>query len=101
MEGGDRAGYKQISRDVDAVVITSTMGATTMPWNPGAAYFEVISSEAAIALVTSDGISNSSLISSGTALPQGSIVGGGPITGITISGDSTGHKVMAYRRILL
>ena len=101
MDGGDRAGYKQISRNVDATLITSTMGNTTAPrpW----AYFEVVSSKAAIALVSAAGVTGSSLITSGTSFSMGAIIGGGAkgITDMGLSTDSTGHAVMAYEMVLL
>ena len=99
MDGGDRAGYKQISRNSQATVITSTMSGAvkTGDW----CGFEVISSQAAVALVQAVGITGSSLITSGRALPQGAYVGGAKITGIRLSVKSTGHKVIAYERILI
>ena len=104
--GLDRAGYKQIAKSVNAVIITSTMDAASCTADANGknwAGFEVISSEAAIALVTADGITNSSLLTSGAALLKGAYVGGGSggISVIKISTKSTGHKVMAYNRILL
>ena len=99
MDGGDRAGYKQISKNVDAIIITSTMSAavTTGDW----CGFEVLSSNAAIALVQATGIRNSSLLTSGRVLPQGMYVGGGKTTGLRLSAKSTGHKIIAYNRVLL
>ena len=99
MDGGDRAGYKQISKNTHATVITSTMSgaAKTGKWYG----FEVVSSEAAVALVQASGITGSSLISSGFALPRGAFVGGGLTTGIRLSANSTGHKVVAYEEVLL
>lgn len=99
MDGGDRAGYKQISKNVDAIIITSTMAGavTTGDW----CGFEVISSQAAVALVQASGISNSSLLTSARALLQGAYIGGGKTTGLRLSTKSTGHKIIAYNRILL
>lgn len=99
MDGGDRAGYKQISKNVDARVITSTMagGVTTGDWYG----FEVISSNAAVALVQASGITGSSLITSAYPLVQGVFVGGGKTTGLRLSTKSTGHKIIAYNRVLL
>lgn len=99
MDGGDRAGYKQISKNTHATVITSTMSGavTTGDWYG----FEVISSYAAVALVQASGITGSSKITSGKALPIGAFVGGGKTTGIRLSAKSTGHKVIAYQRVLL
>ena len=98
-DGLDRAGYKQVSKASQGTIITSTMsGAVTTGYWYG---FEVISSEAAVALVQASGITNSSLLTSGAALPQGSFVGGGLTTGIRLSADSTGHKVIAYEKVML
>jgi len=97
--GLDRAGYKQTSKNTNATVITSTMSGavTTGSWFG----FEVISSNAAIALVEASGIIGSSKLTSDFPLPTGSFVGGGLTTGIRLSADSTGHKVMAYQLVLL
>jgi len=104
--GLDRAGYIQIAKTAKAVLITSTkdgvsasaaFGVKNARW----AGFEVVSSNAAIALVTASNITGSSLITSGAALPLGSYIGGGDISVIKVSTDSTGHKVMAYERVLL
>jgi hypothetical protein len=99
MDGGDRAGYKQIARNVQATIITSTMSAavTTGDW----AGFEVISSYAAVAVVQASGITGASRLTSGRPLPLGSYVGGGKTTGLRLSVKSTGHKIIAYNRILL
>jgi hypothetical protein len=99
MDGGDRAGYKQISRNVDATIITSTMSGavTTGSWYG----FEVISSYAAVAAVNASGITNSSLLTSAYALPLGAFVGGGLTTGLRLSAKSTGHKIIAYKKVLL
>jgi len=99
MDGGDRAGYKQISKNTQATIITSTMsGAVTVGDWFG---FEVISSAANIAVVNASGITGSSLITSETSYPLGMWIGGGKTTGIRLSADSTGHKVIAYQRILI
>jgi len=99
MDGGDRAGYKQISKNVQARIITSTMSAAvvTGDW----CGFEVISSAAAIRTVVAAGITGSSLITSGTSYPLGTYFGGAKITGLRLSTKSTGHKLIAYDRILI
>ena len=99
MDGGDRAGYKQISKNTHATVITSTMSGAvcTGEW----CGFEVISSQANIALIQASGITGSSLITSGTSYALGTYFGGGITTGIRLSAKSTGHKVIAYQRALL
>jgi len=98
MDGGDFAGYKQISKNTKATVITSTMsGAVTTGYWYG---FEVISSKAAVALVQASGITGSSKLTSAFALSQGAFVGGGLTTGLRLSANSTGHKIMAYEKIL-
>lgn len=98
-DGLDRAGYKQVSKNTHATVITSTMSGavTTGSWYG----FEVLSSSANIALVEASGITGSSLISSGTTRQQGTWIGGGLTTGLRLSADSTGHQLIAYERILL
>lgn len=99
MDGGDRAGYKQISKNTDATIITSTMSGdvTTGHW----CGFEVLSSYANVALVQASGITGSSLITSGTSYEQGTYIGGGLTTGLRLSADSTGHIIVAYDRVLL
>ena len=97
MDGGDRAGYKLIARNTDCTLITSTMGAVTGDW----AGFQVISSAAAIAAIIAPSMTNYAKLTSGRALPLGSYVGAAQITSIKISTKSTGHKVIAYNRILL
>jgi len=99
MDGGDRAGYKQISKNVDAVIITSTMGAAsaTIAWGG----FEVISSAAAVTIITAPGITNSSLLTTAPTLPKGTFIGGGNITEVKLSANSTGHKIMAYEKVVL
>ena len=97
MDGGDRAGYKQIARNVDCTLITSTMGAVTGSW----AGFEVISSQAAISAIVAPSMTNYAKLTSGKALPQGAYVGAALITSIKLSTKSTGHKVIAYKRVLI
>ena len=99
MDGGDRAGYKQISKNTHATIITSTMSGdvTTGDW----CGFEVLSSGAAIAVVNASGITGSSLITSATTREQGMYIGGGKTTGLRLSADSTGHVIIAYERALL
>lgn len=103
MSGGtglDRAGYKQISKNVDAKVITSTMSgaAVTGDWF----CVEVLSSKANIATFTAAGITGSSLIgSSGVDHPHGASFSGGSITALKLSAKSTGHKLIAYTRVVL
>ena len=99
MDGGDYQGYRQGSKNTQAVLITSTMsGSVTTGYWFG---FEVVSSVAAIALVEASGITGSSLITSGTSYPLNTWIGGGLTTGIRLSADSTGHKVLAYEQTLL
>lgn len=99
MDGGDRAGYKQISKNTPATIITSTMSGAvkTGVWFG----FEVISSKAAIAVVQASGITGSSLITSGTSYPLGTWIGGGLTTGLRLSANSTGHKLAAYEKVLI
>jgi len=87
MDGGDRAGYKQISKNVDAIIISSTSGATTGRWTG----LEVLTTQAVFVGITAAGISNSSLITSATSYPQGTKIRGGSngITAITMYGTAT------------
>lgn len=99
MDGGDRAGYKQISDAVDSKVITSTMSgaSVTGDW----VGFDVISTFAAVAAVVAPGITGTSLISSKAALRMGYKFRCSKMTGIRLSAKSTGHKVIAHNRILI
>jgi len=83
MDGGDRAGYKQVSGNVDAVYITSTMGAAsaTNAW----ADIEVVSDGAQIKSITAAGLINASKISSGTTWPKGTIFSCSKITKVQIA----------------
>ena len=99
MDGGDRAGYKQVAQNTQGTVITSTMsGAVTTGYWAG---FQVLSSYAAVALVQASGITGSSLITSAYALAHGVFVGGNLTTGLRLSAKSTGHKIIAYKKVLL
>jgi len=97
MDGGDRAGYKQISKAVDAVLITDTMGAVTGDW----ADFVVISSEVQLSSVIAPGLTYSSQINSGTTWIKGAEFTCSQITSIKISVKSSNTAVIAHKRILL
>jgi hypothetical protein len=102
MDGGDRAGYKQISKNVDSRLLTSTSGSVAGDWYG----FEIISTGAQIALITASGFTGSSMITSGTTYPRGAWFGGGKITAIklstgTVGGAKKASKVIAYNRVLL
>ena len=102
MDGGDRAGYKQISKNVTAILLTATSSKSSGDWYG----FEVISTGAQIAAVTAAGLTNASLITSGTTYPRGAWFGCDKITVIklstgTIGGAKKASKVIAYNRILL
>lgn len=101
MDGGDYAGYKQIVHNVQTNVITSTMSSTTCPYADGWYMLKVISSKAAIAQIVDTWMTGSSLFTSGSSWNTGDEIHCGEITKVKISTDSTGHKVLAYRRILL
>jgi len=102
MDGGDRAGYKQISKNVDSYLISATSSKTSGDWFG----FEVISSGAQIAAVTAASLTNASLITSATTYPMGSWIGSAKITMIklstgTVGGAKTASKVIAYGRVLI
>lgn len=97
MDGGDRAGYKQIAGAVDARFITDTMGAVTGSW----ADFVVISSEVQLASVIAPGLNGASKINSGTTWIKGAVFACSHITSIKISAKSSNTAVIAHNRILL
>jgi hypothetical protein len=97
MDGGDRAGYKQISKNCECTLITSTMGAVSGDWYG----FEVISTWAHIAAITAPGMANANKLTSAKYLLNKTWIGAPSITSIKISTKTTGQKVLAYKRILL
>jgi hypothetical protein len=100
MDGGDRAGYKQISKAVDATLIGPSTGSTTYTsgdWS----MIQVVSSKAVFAGITAPGMTNSSKISSATSWDKGVEIGCSKITAIKLSSKTTDHAVLAYNRILL
>ena len=100
MDGGDRAGYKQISDVVPATLIGPSTGSTD--WTSGEwARVLVVSSGAAFAGITAPGMTNSSNITSATTWAKGAVLSCDLITKIKLSSDSTDHAVMAYNRVLL
>ncbi len=102
MDGGDRAGYKQISKNVDSYLITATCSETSGEW----CGFEIISTGAQIALITASGMTNSSLITSATTYPRGAWFGATKISVIKLSTGTAGgakkaSKAIAYKRVLI
>jgi hypothetical protein len=99
MDGGDRAGFMQAARDVDAVLITSTMGkcSATGAWVD----FEVISSEVLIKAVTAPGLVNASLLDSGTTFAQNAVFACSKITMIQLATGIAEGKVIAHKKVLL
>ena len=102
MDGGDRAAYKQISKNVDSRLLSATMGAVSGDWFG----FEVISTGAQIAYVTASGFTGSSLITSATTYPRGAWFGCAKFTAIkvstgTLAGAKKASKLIAYKRILI
>jgi len=99
MDGGDRAGYKQVAKAVDAVLITTTMGAcsATEQWVD----FEIISTEALIKGITAAGLKNAALIDTGTTYARGAVFACSKITMIELSTKLAAGKVIAHNRILI
>lgn len=102
MDGGDRAGYKQISRVVEAVLIGPSTGSTdytsaTGEW--GEIY--VLSSKVNFAGVTAAGLINSSKITSATTWLHQTVFACNGITAIKISSGTSGRSVIAYKKVLL
>lgn len=108
MDGGDRAGYKQMSGVVDAIFVGPSTGDTddvqstdyTVFADTGWAEIEVISSGANFAFVTAPGLVNSSKITSATTYLKGAKIVCNQITGFKLSSDSTGHAVIARKKVL-
>ena len=99
MDGGDRAGYKQISKSIDSVYITTTMAAcsATQQW----VSIEVISSAARIESITAAGLKNASNIDSAVSFPTNSIIACGKITAIKLATCLPAGKVVAHERVLI
>ena len=102
MDGGDRAGYKQISKNVDCIFITSTSG------NVSGDFFgmEIISTGAQIHHITSPSMTGSTLITSGTTYPRGAWFGSASITQVklstgTVGGAKKASKAIAYKKVLI
>lgn len=108
MDGGIRAVGKQISGVVSAIFIGPSTGDTddvqstdyTVFADSGWAEIEVISSGANFAFVTAPGLINSSKIDSNTTYLQGAKIICDHITGFKLSSDSTGHMVIARKKVL-
>jgi len=99
MDGGDRAGYKQISGCIMASLVGPSTGSTD--WTSGDwADIEVISSAACFAGIVAPGLTGSSKITSATSFPMGSKIACNNITQVKLSSDSTGHCVILHNRAI-
>jgi len=109
MDGGDRAGYKQISGVVASILIGPSTGSTAWVQSTDYAEFSengwgriiVVSSGAAFAGITAPGLRNSSKITSATTYEKNAVIECNGITAIKLSCDSTGHAVIAQAKVLL
>ena len=104
MDGGDRAGYKQVAGTVDVTLVgpsTGSTAVTTCPYANGWSKLTVLSSKAAIASITAAGLINSSKITSGTSLLQNAVIACSKITAVKLSCDSTGHMILLEQKVLL
>ena len=99
-DGLDRAGYKQVARCVDAILIGPSAGSTAYTCGTWA-MIEVVSSVAIFAGITAPGLTNAANITSGTTFLQGAIIACSKITQIKLSSDATDNMVIAFNRILL
>jgi len=102
--GLDRAGYKQISHNVEAIFVGPTTGSTaetTALTKNGYACIKVISSRAVFASITAPGLTNSSKITSATSFLQNAEIECNQITAFKLSCDTTGHMVTAFNKVLL
>ena len=99
-DGLDRAGYKQVSGCVDAILIGPSTGSTR--WTSGSwAEIEVISSKAIFAGVVAPGLQNSSKITSGTTFLKGARLRCNEFTRIKLSSKSTKNAVIAFKKVIL
>ena len=99
MDGGDRAGYKQVERAVDAVYITTTMAAcsATEQW----VRLEVVSSEARIKSITAAGLRNASKIDSDALFYQNAVLACSKITIVELATQVAAGKVILHDRVLI
>ena len=107
-DGLSRAGYKQISNVVQAIIIGPSVGADTeevynsSDYNKnGWAKIRVLSSKAVFKSITAPGIDRSSVITSATSYIMGAEIEGNGITQIILSSKTSNHMVMAFDKILL
>ena len=101
MDGGDRSGYKQISKSVDSVLITSTMGACSSTAPKQWVSLEVISSAALIKSITAAGLKNAALIDSGTTFSQNAMIECSKITIVQLATQIAAGKVIVHERVLI
>jgi len=106
MDGGDRAGYKQNSRVVDALFIGADTGATEVyqssDYNTnGWAEMVVVSSGAQISTITAPGLEGSTKITSETTWVTNAVLACNQITGFKLSSDSSGGAVILYDKVIL
>ena len=99
MDGGDRAGYKQIANAVDATLIAATTGIS--PCTGDWISFEVISTGVLIKSMTAPGMANSSLVTTAVKYPLGTVFACSKITVIDLSTKLPTGKVIAHNRILI
>ena len=99
MDGGDRAGFMQVAKSVDSVLITPALGAcsATGDW----VSVEVVSSAAVFVGVTAAGLVNSSLIDSGTTYLQNSKIACSKITVVELATGLAEGIVVAHKKVLL
>jgi len=101
MDGGDRAGYLQITKAVDSILISTTMGACSSTAPKQWVSLEVISSAALIKGITAAGLRNSSLIDSGTTFSQNAKIECSKITVVELATQLAAGKVIVHERVLI
>ena len=97
MDGGDRAGYKQIAGAVDSILITEANSPCTGDWID----FKVVSSGVQFVAITAPGMANASVIDSDATFVLGAKFACSKITIINITTGSSFGKVVAHNRILI
>lgn len=103
-DGLHHAGYKQISKSVDADFIgpsTKSTAATTCPTAAGWVDVEILSTDAQFAAITAPGLVGSSNITSETTFAKYWTLSCSKITAIKFTSETSGFMAICHRRVLI
>jgi hypothetical protein len=100
MDGGDRAGYKQISWAADAILVGPTTGSTDYTSGDWTRLL-VLSSDAQFAGIVAPGLVGSSRITSADTFDHMTVIPASRITSFKLASGTSGQMVIAYNRILI